>query len=57
MNLNPAYHLIEAFRAPVYAGTGIDAGALVVAATVAALTLAIGWFVFTAVADEIPTRI
>ena len=57
MNLNPAYHLIEAFRTPVYAGTGIDPGALLIATTVAALTLVIGWFVFTAVADEIPTRI
>ena len=57
MNLNPAYHLVEAFRAPVYAGAGPDPGALFVAAATAALALIAGWFVFTSVADEIPARI
>ena len=57
MNLNPAYHFVEAFRAPVYAGTGPDPGGLLVAATAAVLALAAGWFVFASVADEIPARI
>lgn len=57
MNLNPVYHLVEAFRAPIYAGAGPEPGALVVAAVVALLTLAAGWFVFTSAADEIPARL
>jgi ABC-2 type transport system permease protein len=57
MNLNPAYHFVEAFRAPVYAGTSPDPGGLLIAATAAALALAAGWFVFASVADEIPARI
>jgi len=57
MNLNPAYHLVEAFRAPVYAGTSPDPGALFVAAAAAVLALGAGWFVFASVADDIPARI
>ena len=57
MNLNPAYHFVEAFRAPVYGGAAPDPGGLLVAAIAAVLALAAGWFVFASVADEIPGRI
>lgn len=57
LNLNPAYHLLEVFRHPVYWGSA--AGPLtILAATVAAVgTLVLGWFVFTMRADRITYRI
>lgn len=57
MNLNPAYHLIEAFRGPVYAGTGPEPATLLVAAIAAALALVAGWWIFTSASDEIPARL
>ena len=57
MNLNPAYHLVEAFRRPVYAGVGPDTVTVVAGTAVALVTLVAGWLFFTAAADEIPARV
>jgi len=57
LNLNPMYHLVEAFRMPVYHGYPAGPHTLA-AATVAALgTLALGWLVFSARADEMAYRL
>ncbi|MDQ2915093.1 MAG: ABC transporter permease [Chloroflexota bacterium] len=57
LDLNPAYHILEVFRHPVYWGSA--AGPLtIIAATVSAVaTLAVGWIVFTMRADRISYRI
>jgi homopolymeric O-antigen transport system permease protein len=57
LNLNPAYHVIEVFRYPIYFGSA--AGPLTIAAAVVSSvgTLALGWFVFTARTDRIAYRI
>ncbi len=55
--LNPVYYLVEAFRAPVYAGTAPDPATLLIAFACAIGALVLGWFVFTAKADEIPVRL
>jgi ABC-type polysaccharide/polyol phosphate export permease len=57
MNFNPAYHLIEAFRAPVYAGVAPEPLTLLAGSGAALLTLVAGWMIFTASADEIPARV
>ena len=57
LNLNPMYHLVEAFRMPVYQGYPAGPHTLA-AATVAALgTLILGWLVFSARADEMAYRL
>jgi ABC-type polysaccharide/polyol phosphate export permease len=51
------YHLVEAFRMPVYQGYPAGPHTLA-AATVAALgTLILGWLVFSARADEMAYRL
>jgi ABC-2 type transport system permease protein len=57
MRLNPAYYLVEAFRAPVYAGTAPEPATLVVAMVAAVVTLVVGWLLFTSAADEMPARL
>jgi ABC-2 type transport system permease protein len=57
MNLNPAYHLIDAFRRPVYSGLGPEPATLLTGAAVALVTLVAGWLLFTSAADEIPARV
>ena len=57
MNFNPAYHLIEAFRAPVYGGVAPEPLTLMAGSVAAVLTLVAGWMFFTASADEIPARV
>lgn len=54
LDFNPAYHILEVFRHPLYWSS--SAGPLtILAASVSALaTLAIGWVVFTSRADKIP---
>jgi ABC-type polysaccharide/polyol phosphate export permease len=54
LNLNPAYHLVEAFRAPVYAASSAGPNTMIAAGIASLATLVIGWIVFTARADEIP---
>jgi ABC-type polysaccharide/polyol phosphate export permease len=57
MNLNPMYHIIEAFRLPIYSGW--FAGPYTwLAATVAALgVLVAGWLIFASRADKIAYRV
>jgi ABC-2 type transport system permease protein len=57
MNLNPAYYLVEAFRAPVYYGAAPDVAILIAATVVSVATLVAGWLFFTAAADDIPARV
>jgi ABC-2 type transport system permease protein len=56
-NLNPMYHLLECFRAPIYAGTLPGLDRLSVAATVAIVALLGGWWFFTRKADEFAYRV
>jgi len=57
MNLNPAYYLVEAFRAPVYAGAPPEPITLIAGAIAAAGVLAVGWFWFTSAADDLAARV
>jgi ABC-type polysaccharide/polyol phosphate export permease len=57
LNLNPVYHLVEAFRAPVYAAYSAGPNTMIAAGTVSIAALVIGWIVFTARADEIPYQL
>jgi ABC-type polysaccharide/polyol phosphate export permease len=57
LNLNPAYHLVEAFRAPVYATSSAGPNTVLAAAIVSLVALVIGWVVFTSRADEIPYQL
>lgn len=57
MNLNPAYHLIEAFRAPIYGGVAPEPITLVAGTGAALVTLLAGWLLFTRAADDIPARL
>lgn len=57
LNLNPMYHLVEAFRAPIYAGWPAGPHTLLAAAVSAVVILVVGWTVFTARADEIIYRV
>ncbi|MBI1761765.1 MAG: ABC transporter permease [Acidobacteria bacterium] len=56
-NLNPMFHLIEIFRAPLFIGW-LAGPKTVAAATLAAfVTLAFGWWYFSRKADELAYRI
>ncbi|MEO6726198.1 MAG: ABC transporter permease [Blastocatellia bacterium] len=57
LNLNPMYHLLETFRAPLYAGWFAGPKTLAAATAAAVLTLAFGWWFFTRKADEFAYRI
>jgi ABC-type polysaccharide/polyol phosphate export permease len=54
--LNPVYHLVEVFRAPIHQGALPSAATLVAAAGISSLTLVLGWLFFTRSADEIAYR-
>jgi len=56
-NLNPMYHLLEVFRAPLYVGRLSGPKTVAVAAAAAILTLVIGWWYFSRKADELAYRI
>lgn len=56
-NLNPMYHLIEVFRAPLYVGWFAGLKTLAAATIVSVLTLAFGWWYFSRKADELAYRI
>ena len=56
-NLNPMYHLLEMFRAPLYVGW-LAGPKTAAAATIAAFaTLAFGWWFFARKADELAYRV
>jgi ABC-2 type transport system permease protein len=54
---NPMYHLLEAFRAPLYDGRLPGIGTLGASALVAAVALAVGWWFFARKADELAYRV
>lgn len=56
-NLNPMYHLIEIFRAPLYIGWFAGPKTVAAAVVAAVFTLAFGWLYFTGKADELAYRI
>ncbi|MBL8171859.1 MAG: ABC transporter permease [Acidobacteria bacterium] len=55
--LNPMYHLLETFRAPLYVGWLAGPKTVGVAGGVAAAVLIFGWWFFTRKADELAYRI
>jgi len=57
MNLNPMYHLVEIFRAPLHAGWLAGPKTLAAATVSAVLALVFGWWFFTRKADEFAYRI
>ncbi|HZN10128.1 MAG TPA: ABC transporter permease [Blastocatellia bacterium] len=56
-NLNPMYHLLELFRAPIYVGWLAGPKTVAAAAAAAVVTLAVGWWTFTRKADELAYRV
>ncbi len=56
-NLNPMYHLVEIFRAPLYVGWFAGPKTMAAAAGAAVLILAFGWWYFCRKADELAYRI
>jgi len=57
LNLNPMYHLLEVFRAPIYAGWLAGPKTLAAATLIAFSTLVFGWWFFTRKADELSYRV
>ena len=55
-HLNPMYYFIEIFRRPVYGDVPLSGWILGAAATIALVTLLLGWLVFSARADEFTYR-
>jgi ABC-type polysaccharide/polyol phosphate export permease len=56
-NLNPMYHLVEIFRAPIYSGVVPGAARLLIAVAIAGTAFLIGWTYFVRKADEFAYRI
>ena len=56
-NLNPLYHLLEVFRAPIYIGWLAGPKTLAAAGLAASVSLLIGWWFFTKRADEFSYRV
>jgi ABC-type polysaccharide/polyol phosphate export permease len=56
-HLNPMYYLVQVFRLPVYQGVLPTPGLLLGSFVIAFSTLAAGWLVFSARADEFTYRI
>jgi ABC-type polysaccharide/polyol phosphate export permease len=53
LNMNPMYHLIEIFRAPIYSGVQAGLYTWLAASGVALGAMLIGWYFFTARAEKI----
>ncbi len=51
-NLNPMYHIIKMFRAPLFDGVVPSGGTLLAALVVSFLTLIVGWLFYSRRADE-----
>ncbi|MBP6823155.1 MAG: ABC transporter permease [Acidobacteria bacterium] len=56
-NLNPLYHLIEIFRAPLLVGWLAGPNTVLASVVAALATLAFGWWYFSRKADELAYRI
>ncbi len=56
-NLNPMYHLLEIFRAPIYLGRLPGLDKIAIAAIMAMAALLIGWGFFARNADEFAYRV
>ena len=56
-NLNPMYHLLETFRAPLYVGWFAGPKTFAAAFAAALFVLAFGWWFFARNADELAYRI
>jgi ABC-type polysaccharide/polyol phosphate export permease len=57
LRLNPFYHLLELFRAPLHAGVLAGPKTLGAATVASLLTLAFGWWFFARKADEFAYRV
>lgn len=57
LRVNPVYHLLETFRAPILHGTLPEPASLAVAAGSSLFILALGWWIFTRKADEFAYRL
>lgn len=55
--LNPMYHLIGLFRAPIYEGRIPDLNEILLSAAIGFGMLLVGWFIFSKKADEFAYRI
>jgi ABC-2 type transport system permease protein len=55
--LNPMYHLVNIFRAPIYEGVLPDIRQIVTALGLSILVLAAGWILFTRKSDEFAYRV
>lgn len=50
--LNPMYHLVKLFRAPIYEGKLPDLQSLLMGTVISLVTLIVGWIVFSRAADR-----
>jgi ABC-type polysaccharide/polyol phosphate export permease len=57
VRLNPMYHLINLFRAPIYLGEIPGMREIIICASIAIISLFIGWMAFTSKADEFAYRV
>jgi ABC-type polysaccharide/polyol phosphate export permease len=57
LKLNPMYHLINLFRAPIYGGYIPSITEIAISAGIALVTLVIGWWFFSKRADEFAYRV
>jgi ABC-2 type transport system permease protein len=53
-NVNPIYHLVEAFRAPIYASWPAGPNTILAAGVAAFGALVVGWTFFASRADDVP---
>ncbi len=57
IRLNPMYHLINLFRAPVYYGRLPTLEELTISTGISVVTVVVGWWFFTSRADEFAYRV
>ncbi|NIM93309.1 MAG: ABC transporter permease [Anaerolineales bacterium] len=55
--INPMYHLVEIFRAPLYGGVIPDTNNIIAAASMSLLALVAGWIMFARRSDEFAYRV
>ncbi len=53
-NVDPIYHIIEAFRAPIYAAWPAGPNTMLAAGISGVAALVIGWLIFASGSDEVP---